>query len=242
MTHAPDPFVHHPELRDLIDDPLTSPLRNLSTDWVRENIRAHGFDPEAIMVTDDERISSHRRFLETLAPGDLWVFAYGSLMWNPAFVFAEVRRAHTPDYARDMLIKDTLGGRGTPEAPGMIAALDRGAGCTGLAFRILQEHVEEETVRIWNRERLIPAYHTRMIPLQTDAGPISAMTFVADHSAELIDDTLSRDDVAHYVATGSGFLGSSLDYVENLCTHLEALRIDDARLFELRDAARALAR
>ena len=77
--------------------------------------------------------------------GDLWVFAYGSLIWDPALIFTEVRRAYAPHHARRFILEDTYGGRGTVEAPGLMAALDAGAGCHGLCYRIAAEAVEHET-------------------------------------------------------------------------------------------------
>jgi hypothetical protein len=68
--------------------------------------------------------------------GDLWVFGYGSLIWDPALEFAEVRRAFAPNHRRRFILEDIYGGRGTPNGPGLMAALDDGDGCNGLCFRI----------------------------------------------------------------------------------------------------------
>src|SRR5258706_16358769 len=60
----------------------------------------------------------------------VWLFAYGSLMWNPEFDFAEGRpaflRGHHPRfclYSRDY--------RGTPERPGPGLGLPRRGGGPG---------------------------------------------------------------------------------------------------------------
>lgn len=57
------------------------------------------------------------------------MFAHGSLMWDPAIDFAEVRRAWLPGHARRFILCDIHGARGTRDAPGLMAALDRGDGC-----------------------------------------------------------------------------------------------------------------
>lgn len=48
------------------------------------------------------------------------------MMWDPAFRFEEVPRAHVLSYARRFILKDIYGGRGTVDAPGLMVALDKG--------------------------------------------------------------------------------------------------------------------
>src|SRR6056297_844990 len=149
----PDPFVHHPELRDRIADAETSFFRTFRAedlvaqepelrDWVYPEARREALRAEAL--------AGHS--------GDLWVFGYGSLMWNPALRFAEVRRAHVARHARRLILVEFRGGRGTKEAPGLMATLDTGDGCDGLAFRIAAADVETETDILFQREMLAPGY------------------------------------------------------------------------------------
>ncbi len=56
---------------------------------------------------------------------------------------------------------------------------------------------------------------------------LTALTFVADHAATLIDASLSRTQQIEYCATGTGFMGSSLDYLRNIDRHFAALGIED---------------
>ncbi len=95
---------------------------------------------------------------------DIWVFAYGSLMWDPAIHFDELRRAHAPDHVRSFCLWDKYA-RGSIEAPGLMAALDRGAGCTGDALHIPAAQVEEETTQLCRRELIGPAYRASSSPV-----------------------------------------------------------------------------
>jgi cation transport protein ChaC len=165
--------------------------------------------------------------------GDLWVFAYGSLMWDPGLRFAEVRRAHVGDHARRFILKDVYGGRGTFSAPGLMAALDKGPGCDGLLFRIAADLVEEETAVLWRREQLGPAYTPTFVSATVADRPVTALTFVADHDARLIDGRLTRAEQVRYLATGTGFLGSSLDYLRNIDVKFKALGIEDEEVADL---------
>ena len=234
-----DPFTHHPELRDKIKDPLTSFFRDFHPSQLDEVMAAGGL-PKDWRTSDAEREASRQR---TLAghEGDLWVFAYGSLLWDPAILFAEVRAAHVQGYARRFCLKDTFGGRGSAEAPGLMAGLDEGKSCGGLAFRVAAERVEEESMRLWRRELAMPAYVPTFLRAETAQGDVQALAFVADHSAKVIVRDLSHEQQVRYIASGKGFLGTSLAYVEELASYLRALSIEDEELFALLAEAKALA-
>ena len=232
-----DPFEHHPELRSKIADPHRSFFRGFHPSDFDERMAAAGM-PSHWRLTDEQREATRIEALAGLRGSDLWVFGYGSLMWDPAFLFSEVRRAHVDGYARRFCLKDELGGRGSHEAPGLVAMLDRGPGCTGLAFRIEQDRVEEETKILWRREMLTGVYLAATVDAETAAGPVRAITFVANHAAKRVRDDLSREEQVRFIATGKGLLGSSLDYIANLAEHLEVLDIDDPDVFSLLEEAK----
>jgi cation transport protein ChaC len=169
---------------------------------------------------------------ETLArhAGDLLVFAYGSLLWDPALDFAEVRRAHAPGHARAFILVDVHGGRGTAEAPGLMAALDDGAGCDGLVFRIDAAKVDAETEILFRREMIGPGYHARFVPVVVDGRETRALTFLADHDDASMRPDISRAEQLRYLATGEGFLGTSHDYLRNVVAHLHEMAIPDPDL------------
>ena len=73
---------------------------------------------------------------------DLWVFAYGSLIWDPGFPFEEARPALLRGYHRAFCLYSTRY-RGTPERPGLVLGLDRGGACRGVAFRVPGRHAAE---------------------------------------------------------------------------------------------------
>ena len=231
MDPAADPFAHHPELLQEITDPLNSFFRNFTTDGLAALMRQHGL-PGGWWYSDADRES---RRAKTLAgwSGDLWVFAYGSLMWDPAIRFAEVRRALAPNYERRFILKDVNGGRGTHASPGLMAALDVGQGCDGLAFRIAAEHVDAETEILWRREVVSPGYIPTFIDLHIADGPVTALTFVADHAADIIDAAMTREQQVEYCATGTGFLGTSIEYLVNIDNHFEKLGITDTHVSAL---------
>lgn len=241
MARDPDPFRHHPYLREIIVEPLGSFYRTFTFEEIDARRRALGLFSEW-RASDAEIEASHRAFLATLVPEqDLWVFGYGSLMWDPAFCFSEVRRARAPHHARRFILKDVNGARGTAEAPGLMAALDDGAGCDGLVFRIAAADVARESWFVWRREMIAFSYKAALIGLTTAFGPVTALTFVANHETDSIAPHLTREEQVRYIATGRGSLGSSLQYIENVARHLAAIQIHDADVLDLLAEATLLA-
>ena len=226
MPEISNPFAWHPELRALISDPLASFFRSFRPEDLDDRMRQIGA-PADWRRSDVERDDSRARTLAGHYNSDLWIFAYGSLMWDPAIRFEEVRHARIHGFARRFCLKDTLGGRGTPEEPGLMAALDQGHGCDGLVFRVAKEQLEEETEILWRREMLGHSYRPIFARADTAQGTVDALAFVANRSAGQICPHLSRSEQVRYIATGKGFLGTSLQYIENLAAHFNALGIND---------------
>lgn len=233
-----DPFRHHPRLAALITPPEESSFRDFNPEKMDDIVRENG-GPADWRLSDQAREADRQETLENRWERDLWVFAYGSLMWNPGIHFAEVRRGFAPEVERRFILRDKFGGRGTCDAPGVMAALEPGAGCHGLAFRIAHTALEEETRLLWRRERVGHAYHSDFITVETDHGPVEALAFLANHDAELIVPDLSHADQVRFCATGKGWLGSSFDYVANLAAHFAELGIEDPGVTRLLEDARA---
>lgn len=81
-------------------------------------------------------LAADRRAL--LAGRDLsqgvWLFAYGSLIWNPLIEIAERRRGTLRGYHRRFCVWSALG-RGSEETPGLLLALDHGGAWSFCASR-----------------------------------------------------------------------------------------------------------
>ncbi len=231
-----DAFAYHPELRGKIAAPLTSFFRTFG----RKSLLEKHPNPDVLkdfLRSDADREATRETFLREHVKGDLWVFAYGSLMWDPGFQFSDVRRATVAGYARRFILVDDKGGRGTVEVPGLMAALDqtqdKGTICDGLAFRIAAQHVHAETEILWNREMIGFAYLPAMVTAHINGRFDKALTFVANHAAASIHPTLPRADQIRYIAQGKGFLGTSKAYLESVVSQFAALGIVDEHCTEL---------
>lgn len=241
MNSGNDPFIHHPELRDKIKDPLQSFFRDFDpVNLLKKWPELHWVIEE--LYSESYREKSRRETLAKHDDSDLWIFAYGSLMWDPAFEFSEVRRARVSDHARRFILKDIWGGRGTVEMPGLMAALDKGNGCEGLIYRLACDKIEAETRNLWRREMIGPGYVPSVVRTMVGDNIIPALTFVADYEAEAIHPDLPRSKQVEFINTGTGVLGTSLEYLENIVSQFSALGIVDEECSSLLKDVQALAK
>ncbi len=171
-----------------------------------------------------------------------WVFAYGSLLWNPLFPFADARPAMVCGLHRRFCLW-SLGSRGTVAAPGLVLGLDRGGSCRGVAYRLPANCARAELALLWRREMVVGSYRPRWLhvrPLQSAGQPLVALAFVVDRTHPQYSGRLPAGRQAKVLATAEGVFGSSADYLERarvaLVTHgvvdpyLERLAAAVARL------------
>lgn len=175
-----------------------------------------------------------------VAPGaDLWVFAYGSLMWNPGFPYAEHQRGVLRGYHRRFCVSSHRY-RGTPERPGLVLGLDRGGCCRGIAFRVAADRVPETLDYLWDREMISRVYRPKMLPVRLAGGTalVRACTFVVDRTHRQYCGCLSTEAMAERIARCAGERGPNLEYLANTVGHLAELGIHDHRLAALLDDVR----
>lgn len=176
----------------------------------------------------------------TAAP--LWVFGYGSLMWNPGFTWVDRVPATLPGFARTFCMR-SIHHRGTVDAPGLVLALDPSpdASCRGLAFRI-PEGEEGGTLQYLRERELISSAYVEETHLLTldDGRQIAALTYVVDTKHVQYCGGLDLETQARIIAAAVGGRGPNTEYLWNTVTHLRDLGIYDADLMWLSERVRAL--
>lgn len=176
-------------------------------------------------------------------PGQgFWVFAYGSLMWNPGFEAAEKVLARLDGYHRSFCMSSIVY-RGTPEAPGLVLALDRlaGAACTGVAYRVAAQRGGACLAYLRERELVSSAYLEVLEPLSlTDGRQVQALCYVMDRDHDQYRGTLSAEDQAAIIARAEGPAGTNRDYLLNTVRSLHDLGLEDSGLFDLAERVRLL--
>lgn len=148
--------------------------------------------------------------------GDLWVFAYGSLLWKPGFEPEDREPARLEGYHRRFCVLSRIY-RGTPQLPGLVLGLAAGGDCHGLALRIGRARLEETLDYLWDREMQTGIYFARQLSLVLgrEGRTGTALAFVVNPDHEQFCGSLDDDAAADRIVTASGTCGSNLDYFLN---------------------------
>lgn len=161
----------------------------------------------------------------------LWVFGYGSLIWDPGFPVAERRLARANGWHRSFCMR-SIHHRGTVAQPGLVLALDRaeGATCAGLAFRVADGAEDATLAALRARELVSSAYLERVLRVETGQGPQEALTYVIDPDHVQYCGGLPLEEQARIIAGASGGRGANRDYLWSTAAHLADLGIADPDL------------
>lgn len=169
------------------------------------------------------------------APGPLYVFGYGSLIWRPGFDHVARHPALLRGFHRRFCLWSHHY-RGTPERPGLVLGLDRGGACRGVVFQVAPARAAEVLDYLDDRELPDGAetvYHRRLLPVRLLDGAgtvVRAVTYVANRDCRLYCGGLPDHAAAAAIAGASGRMGANRDYLDNTVDHLAAMGVHDAGL------------
>lgn len=170
--------------------------------------------------------------------GGVWLFAYGSLIWNPLIEIAERRLGTAHGYHRRLCIWTELG-RGSRSRPGLMLALDRGGACRGMLLRVAPELLESELELTWQREMLTSIYRPRWLRVRSEAGPVEAIAFVVNRDHPRYTGRLPDEWIVDAVAAAEGPIGRCADYLIETAASLRELGICEPGLASLADRVAA---
>jgi len=170
--------------------------------------------------------------------GDLWVFTYGSLMWDPGFRHVDAQPALLRGYHRAFCIYSNRY-RGTVDKPGLVLGLDPGGACKGMIYRIAAADVAEALDILWQREMRRGVYVPRMLPVTAAARRRPALAFLANRGHEGYAGRLALESCAAIISECCGERGPNIDYLLNTLRHLDALGVHDHHLHRLLAVVRA---
>ena len=204
--------------------------------------------PEVRVLTEAERRASLHAAL-TARPergSGIWLFAYGSLIWNPTIRITSQRPARVHGWHRAFCLT-ARAGRGTPENPGLLLGLRPGGDCPGAVLRVPEEGLEHELDVLWRREMVTGSYTPRWLPA-TDADGAAlppALAFTIEDTSHGYAGDLPEDEVVERLATAGGELGTCAEYLFRTTEGLHRMGIRDpaleriAALVQARQTARA---
>ena len=207
----------------------------LTHELIRSRFPEPGPDDRSAMplLAEEEITARLDAWLNEHGPGDLWIFAYGSLIWNPDLDVAERRLAVLHGWHRRFCLWQKRW-RGTSANPGLMLALDRGGSCRGVAYRIAPP-LREKIARVWQRETIGNAYRPRRLRIETEGGPATALAFVVNREGPRYAGRLADAEIAGYIAAACGHIGPSAAYLLDTVAHLEALGIHDRHLWRMQE-------
>lgn len=197
----------------------------LSSGTFREHFAA--LHKDMLWTAEQLRESLAQTLREQPAGGGLWIFAYGSLMWNPIVTFEERRTATLEGWHRSFCLR-SLAGRGNPENPGRMLALEPGGRTEGVALKIPAAVAEAEMRLMWSREMLMGSYIPTWLPVSfSDGTQAHAVTFLANATRPNYEKDASPCAIAPAIATACGILGTNADYVRQLAQALAQENLQD---------------
>ena len=161
----------------------------------------------------------------------MWVFGYGSLLWNPGFKFLKKEIARLDGYKRSFSMR-SIHHRGTAENPGLVLALSRDTQsfCEGLAFEV-EKGKEVETLNyLRDRELVSSAYLEKKVSLNLKNGQtIKSLVYVIDEKHAQYC-TLTLDEQAKIIAAANGGRGPNDEYLHSTRNKIAELGISDAEI------------
>ncbi len=187
-------------------------------------------------MSDEDRADSIRQALaQAPSHDDVWIFAYGSLIWNPAIHFADRERVLVNGFHRSFCFWTVLG-RGCEDNPGLMMGLEPGGECSGVAYRIDAAVLDTELDILFRRELMSYVYEPTWVDAslaETPEKTIKVLAFVVDPQHERFCGELDEETLVRHIATASGPIGRNCDYLFQLTEHLQELGFADESLLEL---------
>lgn len=172
----------------------------------------------------------------------MWVFGYGSLLWNPGFEVAQQQIAQLPGYTRSFCMR-SIHHRGTVAEPGLVLALDEvhGATCAGVALAVAAGKEDETLAYLRERELISSAYLEKRVNVTLDDGrTVQAVTYVIDADHDQYCGGIALEEQAQIIAKAVGGRGPNTEYLYNTASHLAGIGLHDADLEWLTARVRAL--
>jgi glutathione-specific gamma-glutamylcyclotransferase len=190
-------------------------------------------------LSPTELLASLRSALQPWQPGTpFWIFAYGSLMWNPSFSYDARHVATIRGYHRSFRVWSRIN-RGTPEKPGLVLTLECGGSCRGLVYRIPADLVQEQMNLIWKREMNYGSYRPRWLNCSVGDETIRTLAFTVNRQCSGYAGQIPIEAVVEAIAGASGRYGPAHDYLFRTTETLREHGIRDSRVEHLASLVRA---
>ena len=204
--------------------------KNIKADKLRSIVRKQGLGSK--LLDDASLLKSRRSLVPDNTKKDIWIFGYGSLIWNPVIRPIKKLKVKSYGYRRKYCLKTHIG-RGSKECPGLVLGLENGGSVTGQALKINNKNIFEELDLVWRREMIMGAYIPKIISGYSEEGKIDMIAFTINKKHENYIGSLSEAETALMISKAQGFLGTATDYLDKTCESLKILNLNDLYLKRL---------
>jgi cation transport protein ChaC len=215
----------------------------LTLDLVAKSLRVvedEGPEPNWTPISSRQLEELVTKVEEEAEGEEIWVFAYGSLMWNPGFEVAESEDAVAYGWHRAFSLKiERL--RATSAAPGLMLALRPGGSCSGLILK-LPCRTKKLDLRVLLAREIRYAEvcdMVRWVSVKTPTGTRRALTFWASTKQSQLTQKIPLDDAAVLIAQACGPAGSCAEYLLRTVSDLADRDIYDRNLWQLQQMVAA---
>jgi len=165
--------------------------------------------------------------------GAIRVFAYGSLLWRPAFLAVSETVAAVDGHCRRFSVW-TVHARGTPERPGLGLELEPGPGkCLGRVLEVDSKTARRDLAGLWEREMHTAVYRPTWLRARAGGTERWALAFVPDPASPQYAGALPMAQQARLIATARGRFGACADYLAETVRALRTAGCPDAGLERL---------
>ena len=202
---------------------------NISKGQIRETIRSiPGSDK---VLSDNDLLSARRKIIPDIGIGeDIYIFAYGSLLWNPTVDYEEQFIAKIFGFHRSFCMKTRLG-RGSFENPGLMLGLDKGGSCLGSAFKLTNKTAIQNIDILFRREMVTGAYRPKLLKTKLENGKnVLSLAFTVDKKHKNYFPKNTPQIKANIISKAHGFLGRCEEYLNNTLESLSELKITDKEM------------
>ena len=190
-----------------------------------------GPEPLLRYFTEDDYHAAASTLAAEAGDQPLWVFAYGSLLWRPAFDPVESCPAQVDGWRREFCL-EIKRWRGSLTQPGLMMGLRKSGNCAGLVLRIDERTRQSQLVRLLKRE--IDAGEDLQsvcwINAETPRGTVRALAFWAEPAMSRMFVEMALEEQAHILSRACGPTGSGAAYLYSTVTSLARLGLEDKYL------------
>jgi cation transport protein ChaC len=172
--------------------------------------------------------------LKNLAPqSNLWVFGYGSLMWNPEFEYEESNIARIYGFHRRLCLW-SVRYRGTDENPGLVMGMASGGSCLGVVFKVADANIQPTLEYLYEREMISDAYRPVIKPVHLSGGGVrKALTFVSKPGHPQFAPKMSIETITDITSRAFGPRGTNSEYIINTARHLDSIGIFNTEIHQV---------